>query len=91
MLLTDNSGAANYPTTNKNGLGKYQREYNDKMMEVARFMGVHCIDVAGKAQINEYHPEYIANSVHHTPLGGKQYAATIWEELRQIHCNSTVA
>lgn len=90
VLLTDNSGPQ-YPTTAKNGKDKMQKEYNDAMKAVAELMGVHCIDVAAKAQINEYHPEYIANSVHHTELGGKQYAATVWDELRQIHCNNDIA
>ena len=91
VILTDNNGTADsYPTTRKNGAGMYQREFNDKILEVARFMGVHAIDVGGKSQINEYHPEYLSGSVHHTQLGAQQYAETLWEELRQIHCNTDV-
>ena len=36
-------------------------------------------------------PQYLADQIHHSELGGKQYAETIWDELKNIHCNSDVS
>lgn len=68
----------------KNSLDLYQQAYNDAMIRIGQYYGVHVIDAGGKSQINQYHPEYIIYQIHHTTLGGEQYAKTIWEELKNI-------
>lgn len=90
VVLTDNGGKVSYLNTSKNKLNMTQRQFNDEIINISKFMNVNCIDVAGKAQINQYNPQYISDSsVHHTELGGKQYADTIWDDLKNIHCINT--
>lgn len=79
-----------YSSTHKNAIGLYLMDYNDAVIKTCQWMGVHCIDVGGKSQINEYHPDYIVDQCHQTELGGKQFAMTVWEELKNIHCNDDV-
>lgn len=61
-----------------------QKDYNDAIIGMGRFMGVRVIDAGGKSQINCFNPEYIIDQIHHTELGGKQYATVIWDELKNI-------
>ena len=82
------TGLADYKTTRKNSLNLTQNDYNEVIRNVAKFLGVHCIDAGAKSQINEYSPQFLADQIHHSELGGKQYAETIWEELKNIHCSN---
>lgn len=100
ILLTESTGkeytlkngqTANYCVNKKNSLGLFQKDYNDVTIEMGRFMGVRVIDAGSKSQINCFKPEYIVDQIHHTELGGKQYAETIWDELKNIHCNTDVS
>lgn len=54
---------------------------------MGQYFGCHVIDAGGKAQINNFHPNYLVDHIHHSWAGGWQYAATIWEELKHIHPN----
>lgn len=96
VLLTESTGqyidsSHNFPVTRPNSLGKYQYEYNDAIKEMARYLGCHVIDCGSKSQINQWHTDYLADWIHHSELGGKQYAETIWDELKNIHPNSDVS
>ena len=96
VLLTESTGqyidsSHNFPVTRQNSLGKYQYEYNDAIKEMARYLGCHVIDCGSKSQINQWHTDYLADWIHHSELGGKQYAETIWDELKNIHPNSDVS
>lgn len=93
ILITETTGKVytpsggtqvSYNILRKNSLNLYQQDYNDVIIRIGQFYGVHVIDAGGKSQINQYHPEYIIDQIHHTTLGGEQYAKTIWEELRNI-------
>ncbi len=93
VLITESTGkqytlsggtTADYRILHKNSLDLYQQAYNDAMIRIGQYYGVHVIDAGGKSQINQYHPEYIIDQIHHTTLGGEQYAKTIWEELKNI-------
>lgn len=93
VLITETTGkqytlqdqtTVNYNVLKKNSLDLYQQDYNDVIINIGKYYGVHVIDAGGKAQINQYHPEYIIDQIHHTTLGGEQYAKTIWEELKNI-------
>lgn len=97
LLLTESTGreytmtagnsagtTVNYVVSKKNYLDKYQKDYNDAIIEMGRFMGVRVIDAGSKSQINCFNPEYIVDQIHHTELGGKQYATVIWDELKNI-------
>lgn len=79
-----------YSTTKVNAIGLRQLDYSRAIIDTCQWLGVHCIDVGGKSQINEMHPEYIVDQCHQTELGGKQFAYTVWDELKNIHPNSDV-
>lgn len=61
-----------------------QKDYNDAIINMGRFMGIRVIDAGSKSQINCFNPEYIVDQIHHTELGGKQYATVVWDELKNI-------
>ena len=93
ILITDSTGreftlkdgsTVNYTVSEKNSLNKVQNEYNQAIVDVARYMGVRVIDAGGKSQIGQFCPEYLADHIHHSALGGKQYATVIWDELKTI-------
>jgi hypothetical protein len=94
ILLTESTGkeytmkstgqTADYCVDRKNSLGLFQKDYNDIIVDMGRFMGVRVIDAGSKSQINCFNPEYIVDQIHHTELGGKQYATVIWDELKNI-------
>ena len=89
VLITESIGRsynnADYRTTRKNSLDLTQNDYNEVIRQVGKFLGVPVIDAGAKSQINEYRPEYLYDHIHHSELGGKQYAETIWDELKNIH------
>ena len=93
VLITESTGkeytlqggtTVSYEILEKNSLGVYQQAYNDAIIKMGQYYGVHVINAGGMSQINQYHPEFIIDQIHHTSLGGEQYAKTIWEELKQI-------
>lgn len=93
VLITESTGrvftlkngtSVNYNVAKKNSLDKTQNEYNQAIIDVGRYMGVHVIDAGGKSQIGQFCPEYLADHIHHSALGGKQYATVIWDELKNI-------
>ena len=93
VLITETQGQLNaqnagWPHDHKSQTGHYQFEYNDAIINIGRFYGCHVIDAGSKSQINEFHPEYLVDHIHHSWAGGKQYADTIWEELKNIHPNT---
>ena len=89
--IGQNTDSGNFNVDRVNEFDEYQYQYDDAIVEIARFLNVHCIDCGRKSQINQWHPSYLIDHIHHTELGGKQYAETIWEELKNIHCNSNVS
>ena len=60
------------------------RTYAEMAMDVAAYVGIPSIDAGSTSMINQYHPDYLADQIHHSELGGKQYALTIWMELKDI-------
>ena len=97
ILLTESTGkeytmtagasqgtTVNYTVTRKNSIDLFQKDYNDAIIEMGRFMGVRVIDAGANSQINCFDPEYVIDQIHHTELGGKQYATVIWDELKNI-------
>ena len=89
VLLTETTGKnhvgyANYNQLRKNDLGLYQSDYIDMTMKVAEFVGIPVINCGRDSMINAQNPQYIADHIHHTYLGGYQYARTIWAKLKGI-------
>lgn len=89
VLLTettgkDHVGYANYNQLRKNSLNLTQWDYIDMTIKVARFVGIPVIMCGQNSMINAQNPQYIADHIHHTYLGGYQYARTIWEKLKRI-------
>ena len=89
VLLTETTGRlhtgyADYNQTRLNSLGLTQYDYIDMTMKVAEFVGIPVINCGRDSMINAQNPQYIADHIHHTYLGGYQYATVIWEKLRNI-------
>lgn len=85
VFLTDPAGNWEESLrTDKNKLGLTQRQYAETAMAAAQRMGIPVIDAGGTAQIGQEHPEYYTDHIHHTDLGGRQYALTVWMELKDI-------
>ena len=88
VFLTDSTGQetaeanCTWKKTNHNGLT--QRDYTQMAMLIAENAGIAVIDAGSSAMINQYHPEYLADQIHHSELGGKQYALSVWMELKDI-------
>ena len=82
--LTGSTSPVSYCFARLNSIGKLQKDYNDAIIEMGKFMGVRVIDAGSKSQINCFNPEYIVDQIHHTELGGEQYATVIWDELKNI-------
>lgn len=87
--LSSTGNEADYTINKKNSINKYQSDYNEAIRKMARHMGCWLIDAGAESQINENHPEYLIDHLHHTELGGQQYAKVIWSHLKDIPCMVT--
>lgn len=90
VFLTEPTGQA-YSENNEdcsaqrpNHLGLLQMHYTETALSVARFMGIPTIDAGRTSMINQYHPLYLQDQIHHSALGGQQYALTVWMELKDM-------
>lgn len=88
VFLTDptgqDSGGTSCQRQSVNHVGLRQRDYTEMAIEVAEYMGIRVIDAGAMSQIHQSHPQYLADQIHHTDLGGQQYALTVWLELKNI-------
>ena len=84
LLITDSTGKDNVAFNQKNGIGKFQSDYAKVMIEAAQHMGCICIDAGNMSQINIFHPAYLIDHIHHSKMGGQQFANAIWASLRLI-------
>lgn len=88
VFLTDSTGQeaaqenCSWEKRNHNEL--QQRDYTEMAMLVARYSGIPVIDAGSTSMINRHHPQYLADQIHHSELGGKQYALAVWMELKDI-------
>lgn len=91
VLITESIGRlyneADYRTTRKNVINLTQNDYNEAIRNIGKFLGVPVIDAGGLAHINENRPKYLFDHIHHSELGGKQYANAIWSCLKNIPCS----
>ena len=71
--------------TKKESSGLYQSDYNAAIKRFAEWAGCVCIDCGTKSEINCNNPQYLIDHLHHTELGGKQYAQAVWNELKNLH------
>ena len=85
--LKSTGDTANYSIDKKNSLNFLQKDYNDAIVKMGAYMGVPVIDCGAESHINNFNPKYIIDQIHHTELGGKQYANVIWNKLKNIPCN----
>lgn len=90
VFLTDPAGqkvdstGENCSAEKRNHLDLRQRDYAETAMDVAAFVGIPVIDAGSISMINQYHAEYLKDQIHHTELGGQQYAFTVWLELKDM-------
>lgn len=90
VFLTEPTGQK-VDTTGENCSGEkknhedlLQRDYTEIAIGTAEFVGIPVIDAGSRSMINRYHPEYLADQIHHSNLGGQQYALTVWLELKDM-------
>lgn len=88
VFLTDSTGQYveenNCVWEKSNYYDFLQRDYAEMAMAVARYAGIPVIDAGSTSMINRHHPEYLEDHIHHSELGGKQYALAVWMELKDI-------
>lgn len=89
VFLTDSTGKSsgenNYDWHRKNGLNLMQIDYINMAKAVAAYVGIPVIDCGQDSMINAANPDYLADWIHHSYLGGYQYAKAIWDKLKNIH------
>lgn len=90
VALTDPIGrtvpstGAKYNRDVKNGLGLLQMDYNKMIKDVAEYMSIPVIDTAVLSGISQETTAYYADHIHHSDLGGQQFANTVWAHLKQM-------
>lgn len=90
VFLTDPVGqkvestGENCSAEKRNHLDLRQRDYAEMAMDVAAYVGIPSIDAGSTSMINQYHTDYLKDQIHHTDLGGQQYALTVWLELKDM-------
>jgi hypothetical protein len=94
VLLTETTGKnrvgyTDYSWSRRNGLGLSQNDYIDMTIKVAQYVGIPVIHCGRDSMINASNPNYLADHIHHSYLGGKQYAKVIWQKLKDIPCKIT--
>lgn len=86
VFLTDSTGQSasqdDCSREKENALGLQQCAYMEVAMTTARYAGIPVIE-AGNL-INQEHPQFLADQIHHSELGGKQYALSVWMQLKEI-------
>lgn len=65
-----------------NALDLRQEDYTEMAVAVARYCGIRVIDAGRTSMIGQEHPAYLEDHIRQTELGGKQYALTVWMELK---------
>ena len=76
---------------NKVDNGDYHlQDFIDMTINVAKWVGIHVIDAGAESMINEDNPQYLIDHIHHTELGGKQYATVAWAMLKNIPSKVTL-
>ena len=88
VFLTDSTGREttqdNCAWEKRNHISLRQRDYTEIAVYMAKYAGVPVIDAGSMSMVNRYHPQYLEDQIHHSELGGKQYALTVWMELKDI-------
>ena len=64
-----------------------QRDYIDAMRKFCEYVGILFIDAGQISEINSLHPQYIGDHIHHTYIGGEQFANAIWSILKNVTPN----
>ena len=78
------STGAKYNRDARNGLNLLQLDYNKMIKDVAEYMSIPVIDVAVLSGISQESPDYFVDHLHHSDLGGQQFANTVWSYLKHM-------
>lgn len=87
VIITDSSGksdASDFSINRLNGNGLTQSQFNDGIIKMAKHLGCYVIDAGSESGICSLNPQYIVDNIHHTELGGKQFANAIWARLKDV-------
>lgn len=78
------SGGQDFSWGRTNSAGLKQIDYINMAKAVAKYVGIPVIEAGQDSSINNANPQFLVDHIHHTYLGGKQYADAIWEQLKNI-------
>ena len=78
------STGAKYNRDVKNKQDLLQMDYNNMIKAVAEYMSIPTIDTAILSGICQENTEYFVDHLHHSELGGRQLANTVWSVLKNI-------
>ena len=68
-----------------NSLGLKQIDYINMIRDVCQYLEIPCIMAGSKSSINPFTGSlYLMDAIHQSYVGGKQYANTIYQELKTI-------
>lgn len=77
--------------TKVNNLGLLQSDYIEMMKKQCEYFSIPCIDAGSKCGISEITGNlYLMDHIHSNEVGGKQYAETIWDELKLLHRRTVI-
>lgn len=91
FVFTDNTGTTYNETDIRRTVvrpatGKIQNDYIEATIEMCRYLGVPVIDAGRESMISQDTASlYLMDQIHHTQLGGYQYAKTIWDKMKNFH------
>ena len=77
--------SANMAPERENSLGLKQIDYIKMIQNVCEYLEIPCIMAGQNSGINPFTGDlYLMDALHQSYIGGKQYANTIWEFLKEI-------
>jgi hypothetical protein len=83
-----NYGGTDCRSTALNQGGKTQYEWYEEISKVAESLGVPVIRLYAISGISENTPQYLLDNIHpSSPLGARQTAYSIWEEMKRYYPN----
>lgn len=80
-FIADSTGQSTWAYDEKRN-GNYQYDFINAMRDFCNFTGCLFIDAGITSEINKFHPQYLGDHVHHTYIGGEQFANAIWSVLK---------
>ena len=88
FVITDNTGRLYNNIDIRRNVTRYgltQNDYIEATIKVCNYRGIPVIDAGRKSMISQDTATlYLADQIHHTELGGYQFARVIWDEMKRF-------